>query len=108
MSSMSIDRREFVVGVATLLAGVVIVPVVVRPEVLAQGEDKVFKETAEGPISESTHGGTGWQFNLKMPPECSVQKVYQEGPYTYVQIGLREFQFVLKSEDGKKWRTLNS
>ena len=38
-------------------------------------------------------------------PEYSVLDTFQEGSFTYVRIGYQGHSFLLKSTDGRTWRT---
>lgn len=76
-----------------------------RPVELAfQG--RLLRGMPDGKLLESRDEGQSWQEIADFGRQCSVQALLERSGLVYAKVGLRNFTFLLKSADGRAWRTV--
>lgn len=66
---------------------------------------KILQGTQDGQILESTDAGKTWQKIANFGSHCSILDLMERGGLVYVQVGLQNHSFVLRSTDGRTWLT---
>jgi len=115
-----LNRRAFLkqVVAATTLVGI---SLVTRPEVRAaagflpsqasasiQALGRHFQGTTNGRLLESLDGGQTWKKIADFGDHCSVLAIQERHNTLYLQVGIQQFSFFLKSSDGRLWRTIDA
>ena len=65
-----------------------------------------LRGTFDGLILESIDGGRTWQRIANFGKHCSVWAIREQHDQIYTRIGVKGYQFVLRSTDGRTWRTV--
>ena len=113
------NRRAFIKGVAlsslagvaaismpTLQASASLTPPPAEVRVNALG--RIVKGTRDGQVFESLDGGSSWQALVNFGPQCPILEIQQRQGALYARVGFQRYSFLLKSADGRTWRTVNA
>jgi hypothetical protein len=67
---------------------------------------KIFKGTHDGRLFESQDGGKSWLPLANFGSHCSIVSIVERQSALYAVIGVQQFTFNLKSNNGREWQTI--
>jgi hypothetical protein len=116
------NRRTFLKGAATsavsglallMLPGLPVGPAsqasrVFASTALTQAGGRMLRGTRDGLLLESLDGGLTWKRIFNFGSHCPVLGICERQGDLYVEVGLQQYSFFLKSADARTWHTVTA
>src|SRR5512141_302262 len=113
----ALSRRDFLKGIMqvslTGLAAVTLPQILMGIKLDAPSANtqvdvlgRKLRGTFDGLILESVDGGNTWQRIANFGNHCSVWTIHEHQGQIYARIGVKGYQFTLRSTDARKWHTI--
>jgi hypothetical protein len=106
------NRRSFLFISGSAVVGLAMLNPQVRDalgldEVRVHALGRFWKGTREGRLFESRDQGKTWASLMNFGPNCKVLSIWAKKDELFVQLGIQQYSFQLKSLDGIHWATVS-